>query len=708
MTSVSPRGQTKQSLIAAGHNYRGKTVKERMIEKQNRNISTGRLFAGALLPVAFAAAAFHGVLSVSAQAQVPAAPRPNYQFGTAPLQLPPMPAATPITPNGEVVEDVVARVNDQIITRSEYQQAEASLLQEAQRSNMTQADLSAQQQNLLRDMIDQQILLSKGKELGITGDAETMRRLDEIRKQNHLDSMEALEKAAASQGVSFEDFKQGIKNNAITQQVVRDEVGRRLNPTHQQEVDYYNAHSKEFAVPEQIHLSEILVPTVENATPAQIQEAQAKADDLEAKLKAGAAFADIAKASSGGPTAAAGGDLGDFKRGTLGDVLENATFPLPVGGFTAPIRTRQGFVILRVDSRQAAGVPPLEAVENQVQEGVYMDALQPALREYLTKARSELYVDVTPGFVDSGAPHKTNRDVFTAYTAPAPKKKVLKHRKAEEQKALAVQAELAAARAKVAEKNAQKAAEAAAKNSGGVKNVSKPEKKQKVHREKIRYGQSPRNSLPSAPSETATVNNGALAGQAPGVAMALGDSTTTISTGTAIETADADTDPLAAKAAPQRKTRYSQREVEQNEKGIEAKLAKAELKASARPVPTDRQASTAEKIQAAPLGLNGDTAKKKKVKREKGAPKERLQEQPSKPVDTTPAIAPTANPALVNTPAGVPQHTDAPAKTAPPTSDQTTLPPPDTPAPGAPPQGQPLPATTSTEPNAPVTTPAPH
>jgi len=672
-----------------------------MIEKQNRNTSTGRLFAGALFSVAFAAATL-----ASAQTQ---APRPNYQFGgPTPLQLPPLPVATPITPNGEVVENVVARVNDQIITRSEYEQGEQSLLQEAQRSNMSEADLLAQQQNLLRDMIDQQILLSKGKELGITGDAETMRRLDEIRKQNHLDSMEALEKAASTQGVSFEDFKQGIKNNAITQQVVRDEVGRRINLSHAQELEYYNAHSKEFEVPEQIHLSEILVPTPDTPTPAQIQEAQTKADDLEAKLKAGGNFADLAKSSSGGPTAAAGGDLGDFKRGTLGDVLENATFPLAAGGFTAPIRTRQGFVILRVDSHQAAGVPPLEAVEPQVQEGVYMDALQPELRKYLTKARSDLYVDVTPGFVDTGAPHKASRDVFTAYTAPAPKKKVIKHEKAEQQKAEAVQAELAAARAKVAQKNAQKAAvaEAAAAKNPNAKNVSKPAKPQKIHREKIRYGQSPRNSLPTAPMETSTVNNGALAGQAPGVAMAMAsDSTTTISTGTGV---DADVDPLAPKTVgPQRKTRFAQRQNEQVEQHLEAKLVKAEVKATARPVQATPEATAAEKVQAAPLGLNGDTAKKTKPKRAKGQPKERMQEQPSKPVDTAPAIAPTANPALVKTPTAL-QHNDTPATSPAPSADQTTLPPADTPAPGAPPQGQPLPATTSTEPNAPVTTPAPH
>ena len=94
-----------------------------------------------------------------------------------------------------------------------------------------------------------------------------------------------------------------------------------------------------------MHLSEILVTTPENATDAQIAAAQTKADALAAKLKAGGNFADLAKTGSGGPTASAGGDLGDFKRGMLGDVLEKATFDLPVGGYTQPIRTRQGFVI---------------------------------------------------------------------------------------------------------------------------------------------------------------------------------------------------------------------------------------------------------------------------------------------------------------------------------------------------------------------------
>ena len=407
--------------------------------------------------------------SCSAGAQQPAAQpqTPRYsgnpaQFTTVPsaLQLPQLPVTPAITPNGTVVEDVIARINDQIITRSAYEHAEQQMVQDAQQQNVPQAELADHLHNLLRDMIDQQLLLSKGKELGINCDAEVIRRLDDLRKQNHLESMEALEKAAASQGVSFEDFKQGIANQCITQQVVRDEVGRHLQMTHAQEQAYYTAHAADFQVPEQVHLSEILIPTPDNATDAQIATAQAKADDLSAKLKGGANFAELAKTASGGPTASGGGDLGDFKRGALGDVLEKATFSLQAGGITPPIRTRQGFVLLRVDSHQTPGTPPLDQVEQQVQEAIYMDQLQPALRDYLTKARQDAYMDVKAGFVDTGSnaarASATTTPKFTAYALPPIKKHTLARQKAEQEKAAKAAAELAAARERVAEKQAAK------------------------------------------------------------------------------------------------------------------------------------------------------------------------------------------------------------------------------------------------------------
>jgi peptidyl-prolyl cis-trans isomerase SurA len=573
-----------------------------------------------------------------------------------------LPATIPITPNGTVVEDVVARVNDQIITRTEYERAREQLMEQARQESVPQADAEAKLHDLLRDMIDQQLLLSKGKELGITGDAETMRRLDDIRKQNHLDSMEALQKAAEQQGISFEDFKQQIRNQVISNQVVQEEVGRHLNLTRAQEEAYYKEHGKEFEVPEQVHLSEILIPTADNATDAQVTAAQQKADEVEAKLKGGANFAETAKANSGGPTASAGGDLGDFKRGALGDVLEKATFSLPAGGFTEPIRTRQGFVILRVDSHQQAGIPPLNNVERQVQEAIYFNQLQPALRAYLTKGREEAYIDIKPGFVDSGSSHQQTKPEFTAYAPPPPKKKTVKKQRVEQQKSAKAQADLAAAREKEAEKTAAKVA--ASQPTG---NGSHPPQKQKIHREKIRYGQAPEKALPGGvPQAAETGNNAQPLGQTAGAAMAPTESTTTITTGTGVE--EASTDPLAPQQAAAHKTRFTAREQETEEKRAQDKVAKAEVKASKRPAQATSQETADEKARATPLGLNGDTNSKKKkpkTKRDKNEPKERLQEKP-KPVETTPPPpAPTVNPALGTAPAAASQTPPADQNPAP-------------------------------------------
>jgi peptidyl-prolyl cis-trans isomerase SurA len=623
-----------------------------MTEKHTRTNLQARKRVFAELPLVNRIAAVLAVGTAMASAPFAKAqaapskyPIPGGGFSAAStLQLPPLPTPVAITSNGSVIEDVVARVNDQIITRSEYIAAEDQLLKEAEQQNVSQAEFDEKLHDLLRDMIDEQLLLSKGKELGITGDAETMRQLDDIRKRNNLASMEELEKAAATQGVSFEDYKRGIRDQIIRQQVVRDEVGRRLNMTHAEETAYYEKHAQEFAVPEQVHLSEILIPTPENPTEAQIADAQAKADSIAAKLKAGANFAETAKTSSGGPTATAGGDLGDFKRGALGDVLEKATFSLPAGGNTQPIRTRQGFVILHVDSHQAAGTPPLSAVEDQVQQAIYFEQLQPALRAYLTKARDDAYLEIAPGFVDSGSARKQTKPVdiaYTAYKAPAIKKKNLVKQRLEQEKANKAQAELAAARERVAEKEAERAASASQK--AGVKNVSMPVKPKKIHREKIRFGQAPQKSLPAGTATATVTAGGALGGQAPGVAMAPTESVTSITTGVG---ADPDTDAFAAKNGPQKKTRFSAHESEADEASAKAKLVKAEAKATTRPVVAAPVEDATEKHQATPLGLNGDTVKKQKnPKRKKGEAKERLQEKP-KPSDTPVKVAPTVNPNL--------------------------------------------------------------
>ncbi len=327
-----------------------------------------------------------------------------------------------------VVEEIVARVNNQIITRSELQRSKEQTKQEAQQQDPVNWEkvYADHEKDVLRGLIDQQLLLERGKELEINADTDVIKRLDEMRKQMNLDSMEELEKAATAQGVSFEDFKQNMKNQIITQQVISREVGSRMNLTKEDEVKFYEAHKNDFARPEEIRLSEILI-AVQGDDAEKLAAAKTKAEGLVAEIRKGAKFEDVAKKNSEGPTAAQGGDLGYFKRGVLAKQLEDQTFGMKAGDVSDPVRTRQGYVILKVAEHHAGGIPEFKDAEPRVQDAIYMDRIQPALRTYLTRLREDAFIDVRPGYVDSGASANQTKPVETS--SKEAKAKALKKKK---------------------------------------------------------------------------------------------------------------------------------------------------------------------------------------------------------------------------------------------------------------------------------------
>ena len=214
------------------------------------------------------------------------------------------------TPSDTVVEEIVARVNNNIITRADLRKAREQLYAEARQQTRPVAaeqDAKEHEKDLLRDLIDQQLLLQKAQELGISADTELVKRLDELRKQMHADSMEDLEKAAQAQGISFEDFKQNMKNNILTQRVISQEVGGHITVSKQEIQQFYDQHKTEMERPEQVRLSEILIstqtaPAVKNEkgetclpetpSPEAVAQAQEKANQVYAMLKKGDKFDD--------------------------------------------------------------------------------------------------------------------------------------------------------------------------------------------------------------------------------------------------------------------------------------------------------------------------------------------------------------------------------------------------------------------------------
>ena len=510
---------------------------------------------------------------------------------------------------GMPVEQIIVRVNDQVITNSDVARAQAQLDQEARHDNWSLDQVKQGQTTLLRDLIDQQLLISKGKQLGITGDTELVKRLDEIRKENHLDSLDDLQKAVEQQQISYEDFKANIRNSIITQQVVRDEVGSKMQMSEAEMRAYYNDHKADFTHEESVHLNEILIPTPENATSAQLADAESQAKDVEAQLKKGTAFTDLAKKYSKGPTAAQGGDLGDFRRGALAKVLEDQTFDLPVGGHTAPIRTRQGYIILQVTDHVPGGTQPMQKVEPQIEQAIYMEKIGPAVRTYLTRLRDEAYIDIRPGYVDSGASPNETKPTFAAYTPPQPKKKKKEKARYDSQTGRYSHAAVKAP-VMVASATAPATSSAVSASSSSTPAKSHTEKTKAPKREKFRYGHAPAAPVSSLQVATTANTPPPPSPEAPTSTADVAPATDVQPLGPDLEHAPLITQPKVGK------TRYSDqartKSVKETKSSTKTKKKKHD-NAKAAPLTTTETATR--QMQSAPLGLNGATAAKQKKKK---------------------------------------------------------------------------------------------
>jgi len=377
-------------------------------------------------------------------------------------------ACVPAIVSAQVVEEIVARVNGQIVTLSEFQRSKDQLKEDVKQQNPSDPDkaFAEREKDILRDLIDQQLLLDKGKDLGITGDTDLVKRLDQMRKDMKLETMEELEKAATAQGISYEDFKQNMRNQIITQKVIGEEVGSHLNITTEEQQKFYDAHKSELEQPESVRLSEILIspektavkpaadkvaegatPDSNTATPdaandaandaakqaadeaAALAVAEAKANELLKQIRAGGNFDDVAKKYSAGPSAAQGGDLGVFKRGTLAKEIENKAFAMKSGEVSEVIRVKQGYMIMRVTEHQMAGIPALKDVTPKIMDALYYEKLQPALRAYLTKLREDAYIKIQDGYADSGRSANQTEPVETAAAKETDAKNLKKKKK---------------------------------------------------------------------------------------------------------------------------------------------------------------------------------------------------------------------------------------------------------------------------------------
>jgi peptidyl-prolyl cis-trans isomerase SurA len=307
-----------------------------------------------------------------------------------------------------IVEEIVAKVNGDIITLGDLQhthrQIEAEIRQQGLTGIQLQEEVKKRASDALRDRIDQLLLVQKAKDLNINVDSDVTKRLAEMQVQSRITDPDKFHQFVSEQtGMSFEDFKQQLKNQLLTQRVIGQEISSRITIPEPEKRKYYEEHKKDFVRQEEVFLQQILIST-EGKTPAQVAAAEKKAKSLVDRARKGEKFSDLAAANSDDlETARNGGELPPFKRGELRKEIEDIVFKQEKGYVTDPIRVPNGFLILRVEDRYKPGLASFEEVENEITERMAMPEMQPKVRAYLTKLREDAYLQIRAGYVDSGA-----------------------------------------------------------------------------------------------------------------------------------------------------------------------------------------------------------------------------------------------------------------------------------------------------------------
>jgi peptidyl-prolyl cis-trans isomerase SurA len=321
--------------------------------------------------------------------------------------------------NVVIVDEIVARVNGDIISQDELQRLTRELAQELkthqEMGQQFDQDFQKRQKDILRDRIDELLLIQKGKELNINVDSEVSKYIANLQRQAKITDPEKFHEYVRQQaGMSYEDFLAETRNQYLTREVIGQEVARHISITNQEIQSYYDKHKSDFVRDEKVFLSEILI-SIQGKDPNGVAAAEKKAKQVAAQAAKGERFSDLARDNSDAATAKQGGELGGYKKGELLKVLEDAVWNLPKGAVTQPIRIPTGFEILKVDDHTKAGLAPLADVRSEIENILYGPRMQPKVREYLMQLRKTAFLQIKQGYVDTGAAPGQN----TAWQDPA-------------------------------------------------------------------------------------------------------------------------------------------------------------------------------------------------------------------------------------------------------------------------------------------------
>lgn len=318
-----------------------------------------------------------------------------------------LPNFTLAADNPMVIDQVIAKVNGDIVSQDELeklqQQLAAELKQQGAAGTTFNREYEDHSKDILRNRIDELLLVQKGKELNINVDSDVTKYMANLQRQSGLTDPEKFHEWVRQQsGRTFEDFQSETKDNYLTREVIGEEVGRHINITDKEIEDYYNAHKNDFIRDEKVYLSEILIST-ENKDAAGVAAAEKKAKQIADEASKGERFSDLARDNSDAATAKDGGILAAYKKGELQKNIEEAVWNLPKGAVTQPIRLSTGWEIFKVDDHTKAGLEPVADAKPEIENILYGPKMEPKIRDYLTQLRKTAFLQIKPEYNDTGA-----------------------------------------------------------------------------------------------------------------------------------------------------------------------------------------------------------------------------------------------------------------------------------------------------------------
>jgi parvulin-like peptidyl-prolyl isomerase len=334
-----------------------------------------------------AASVFALSLLLGSAVQLPAADRPD----------PPV-----------VVEEIVAKVNGDIVTRGDLTRARERMARDMKQAGLSQVAIQQQMDKTLadelRNEIDQLLLVQKAKDLNINVDADLNREIAGIQSESKISDPDKFHDWVREQaGVPYEEFRQQRKNSLLTERVVSEEVWRNIVIPDSDIQKYYDAHKTDFVRKESVTLRVILVSTGDNK-PDTVGAAEKKANVVLARARGSVdKFSDLARQYSDDPSATDDGLLPPFQRGMLNKAIEDVVFKHEKGYVTDLIRVNAGFEILRVEDHVPEGQASLDDVKGEIANVLSRPIAEPKMRTFLTSLRQDAFLQVKSGYVDTGA-----------------------------------------------------------------------------------------------------------------------------------------------------------------------------------------------------------------------------------------------------------------------------------------------------------------